>query len=318
MSIYAIGDLHLSLNREKPMDIFGGNWKNHEQKVKENWKNTVQDNDLVILPGDFSWEMHLKDMYNDFAYLNELPGKKLLLKGNHDYWWTTLAKMREFLQENNLVNEILSVNLNEGRVARRQLSSNTPVEEVRQYLANLVARKQQLTNYENQLKDRKKVIDEIIERKGLSNKKKVKPKKKVDKNTKVASSTAKDIKEIETVGSTNAKEVKSKKLVTTKKTSVKTSSDKKDISVEPKKQKGKDLVVVTKTSKSSSSSKPKQKTLKVVNHKMTANLEKLGKVNKAKKPSAIITKKKTETKASSNTKKKTTKTTNSKTKSKNK
>ena len=104
MSIYAIGDLHLSLNREKPMDIFGGNWKNHEQKIKENWKNTVQDNDLVILPGDFSWEMHLKDMYNDFAYLNQLPGKKLLLKGNHDYWWTTLAKMREFLQENKFEN----------------------------------------------------------------------------------------------------------------------------------------------------------------------------------------------------------------------
>ena len=104
MSIYAIGDLHLSLNREKPMDIFGGNWKNHEQKIKENWKNTVQDTDLVILPGDFSWEMHLKDMYNDFAYLNELPGKKLLLKGNHDYWWTTLAKMREFLQENKFEN----------------------------------------------------------------------------------------------------------------------------------------------------------------------------------------------------------------------
>ena len=104
MSIYAIGDLHLSLNKEKPMDIFGGNWKNHEQKIKENWKNTVQDNDLVILPGDFSWEMHLKDMYNDFAYLNDLPGKKLLLKGNHDYWWTTLAKMREFLQENKFEN----------------------------------------------------------------------------------------------------------------------------------------------------------------------------------------------------------------------
>ena len=104
MSIYAIGDLHLSLNKEKPMDIFGGNWKNHEQKIKENWKNTVQDTDLVILPGDFSWEMHLKDMYNDFAYLNQLPGKKLLLKGNHDYWWTTLVKMREFLQENKFEN----------------------------------------------------------------------------------------------------------------------------------------------------------------------------------------------------------------------
>ena len=104
MSIYAIGDLHLSLNNEKPMDIFGGNWKNHEQRIKEDWKNTVQEDDLVILPGDFSWKMHLKDMYNDFAYLNDLPGKKILLKGNHDYWWTTLAKMREFLQANKFEN----------------------------------------------------------------------------------------------------------------------------------------------------------------------------------------------------------------------
>lgn len=104
MSIYAIGDLHLSLNKEKPMDIFGLNWKNHEQKIKENWEKTVSKDDLVLLPGDFSWEMHLKDMYEDFKFLNDLPGKKLLIKGNHDYWWTTLAKMREFVEENKFDN----------------------------------------------------------------------------------------------------------------------------------------------------------------------------------------------------------------------
>ena len=104
MSIYAIGDLHLSLNKEKPMDIFGLNWKNHEQKIKENWEKTVSKDDLVLLPGDFSWEMHLKDMYEDFKFLNDLPGRKLLLKGNHDYWWTTLAKMREFVEENKFDN----------------------------------------------------------------------------------------------------------------------------------------------------------------------------------------------------------------------
>ena len=104
MSIYAIGDLHLSLNKEKPMDIFGLKWKNHEQKIKENWEKAVSNDDLVLLPGDFSWEMHLKDMYEDFKFLNDLPGKKLLLKGNHDYWWTTLAKMREFIKENDLKN----------------------------------------------------------------------------------------------------------------------------------------------------------------------------------------------------------------------
>ena len=104
MAIYAIGDLHLSLNEEKPMDIFGDNWKNHEEKIKQNWIETVTENDLVLLPGDFSWKMHLKDMYEDFKYLNDLPGKKILLKGNHDYWWGTLNKMREYIQTNKFNN----------------------------------------------------------------------------------------------------------------------------------------------------------------------------------------------------------------------
>lgn len=104
MAIYAIGDLHLSLNEEKPMDIFGENWKQHEEKIKQNWLETVKENDLVLLSGDFSWKMHLRDMYEDFKYLNDLPGKKILLKGNHDYWWTTLNKMREFIQNNQFTN----------------------------------------------------------------------------------------------------------------------------------------------------------------------------------------------------------------------
>ena len=101
MAIYAIGDLHLSFQENKPMSIFGDNWENHEEKIKKDWIEKVTDNDLVVLPGDFSWAMNLEDAYLDFKYLNELPGKKLLLKGNHDYWWTTLKKMREYLEENN-------------------------------------------------------------------------------------------------------------------------------------------------------------------------------------------------------------------------
>lgn len=101
MSIYVIADLHLSFKNPKPMNIFGDNWENHEQKIKEDWQKKVTDEDLVILPGDFSWAMNLEDTYLDFKYLNELPGKKILLKGNHDYWWTTMNKMREFLKENN-------------------------------------------------------------------------------------------------------------------------------------------------------------------------------------------------------------------------
>ena len=100
MAIYAIADLHLSFSEDKPMDIFGDNWENHEQKIKEDWTKKVTDKDLVVLPGDFSWAMNIEDTYLDFKYLNELPGKKLLLKGNHDYWWTTLKKMRAYLEEN--------------------------------------------------------------------------------------------------------------------------------------------------------------------------------------------------------------------------
>ena len=104
MSIYAISDLHLSFEDNKPMDIFGVNWENHTEKIKENWIKKVKEDDLVLLPGDFSWAMYLKDTYKDFEYLNSLPGKKLLLKGNHDFWWTTLKKMREYLEENKFYN----------------------------------------------------------------------------------------------------------------------------------------------------------------------------------------------------------------------
>ena len=104
MSIYTIGDLHLSFHENKPMDIFGENWKGHEEKIKQDWINKVKEKDLVILPGDFSWSTYLKDTYDDFKYLNSLPGKKLLLKGNHDYWWTTLKSMRKFLKENDFQN----------------------------------------------------------------------------------------------------------------------------------------------------------------------------------------------------------------------
>ena len=104
MSIYAISDLHLSFNNNKPMNIFGEIWENYEEIIKKNWILTVKENDIVILPGDFSWETYLENTVLDFKYINNLPGKKLLLKGNHDYWWTTLSKMRNFLRVNNFEN----------------------------------------------------------------------------------------------------------------------------------------------------------------------------------------------------------------------
>lgn len=104
MSIYAIGDLHLSFNTDKPMNIFGEKWNNYEEKVKVDWLKKVKENDLVLIPGDFSWSMKLEDTYKDFEYLNNLPGNKILLKGNHDYWWNTVKKMNEFIKNNKFNN----------------------------------------------------------------------------------------------------------------------------------------------------------------------------------------------------------------------
>lgn len=101
MAIYIIGDLHLSFGSNKPMDIFGQNWVKHDEKIKENWIKNIKETDTVIINGDFSWAMNIKDMELDFKYLETLPGKKILSKGNHDYWWTSLTSMRKYLKENN-------------------------------------------------------------------------------------------------------------------------------------------------------------------------------------------------------------------------
>ncbi len=100
MAIYALADLHLSFGTDKPMDVFGDAWDNYTEKIKKNWNATVSQNDMVIIPGDVSWATYIEDAYEDFKFINELPGKKVILKGNHDYWWTTLSKMEGFLKEN--------------------------------------------------------------------------------------------------------------------------------------------------------------------------------------------------------------------------
>lgn len=104
MAIYAIGDLHLSFNADKPMNVFGEKWQNYENKIKKDWMEKVKENDLVILLGDFSWATYLKQSYEDFLYLDQLPGKKIMLKGNHDYWWTTITNMKNFLKEKEISN----------------------------------------------------------------------------------------------------------------------------------------------------------------------------------------------------------------------
>ena len=104
MAIYVIGDLHLSFSTNKPMDIFGRNWQNYEEKIKKDWLLKVKSEDTVILPGDFSWAMYLEETEKDFEFINNLPGEKILLKGNHDYWWTTVTSMRKYIKEENFEN----------------------------------------------------------------------------------------------------------------------------------------------------------------------------------------------------------------------
>lgn len=93
MKIFAIGDLHLDSKNEKPMNIFGDNWLNHEQKIFENWKNTVCQHDIVLIPGDTSWAIKLDEAKTDLLKIDDLPGTKIICKGNHDYWWATNSKL---------------------------------------------------------------------------------------------------------------------------------------------------------------------------------------------------------------------------------
>lgn len=109
MSLFVIGDLHLSLAADKPMDVFGGAWVGYVDKLREGFAAVGAD-DTVVLPGDLSWAMSLESTKADFDFIDELPGRKILLKGNHDYWWTTAAKMRRFFDENGWNFELLHNN----------------------------------------------------------------------------------------------------------------------------------------------------------------------------------------------------------------
>ncbi len=106
MSLYAIGDLHFSTAVNKPMNIFGDNWDNHEEKITNSWKSKVNEEDTVLIVGDTSWAINMNEAEEDLNIIHNLPGKKIYVKGNHDYWWTTVAKLNKlyddmsFLQNN--------------------------------------------------------------------------------------------------------------------------------------------------------------------------------------------------------------------------
>lgn len=100
MKIYSISDLHLSINSPKPMDIFGDKWENYWEKIKEDWQNKVTDNDLVLIAGDISWALKLNDAILDLEEIAKLNGKKIIIRGNHDYWWNSYTKVKNALPNN--------------------------------------------------------------------------------------------------------------------------------------------------------------------------------------------------------------------------
>ena len=100
MALYTLADLPLAADVAKPMDIFGGRWQGHTEKIIKNWRALVAPEDTIVLGGDISWGINLAEAKGDFALIDSLPGKKIILKGNHDLWWETASKMHRFLDEN--------------------------------------------------------------------------------------------------------------------------------------------------------------------------------------------------------------------------
>ena len=114
--IFAIGDLHFDSSGEKPMDVFGDIWLNHEEKVIENWFSLIGEDDLVLLVGDISWALRLEEAYEDLLKIDDLPGRKIIIKGNHDYWWNSLTKSNnlglktiDFMQNNSFVYQNIGI-----------------------------------------------------------------------------------------------------------------------------------------------------------------------------------------------------------------
>ena len=102
MSLFSIADLHLSLTTDKPMDKFGSRWQGYQDKLEKRWRAVVSDTDTVIVPGDISWGIDLEEALADLKFIDSLPGKKIIGKGNHDYWWSTVTKMKAFFEQNGI------------------------------------------------------------------------------------------------------------------------------------------------------------------------------------------------------------------------
>lgn len=103
MGLYAISDLHLGFNLDKPMDIFGDNWKNHEEKIRNNWLSKITEKDTILIAGDISWGINQKESLEDLNWIEDLPGKKIISKGNHDYWWNSISKLNKMFNNTKFI-----------------------------------------------------------------------------------------------------------------------------------------------------------------------------------------------------------------------
>ena len=135
--IYAIADLHLDYTEEKSMEVFGEGWANYQERIFENWENKITDEDTVLIPGDISWAMDIKNAKVDLSRINDLKGKKILMKGNHDYWWSSLKKLDElnleslyFLQNNHFEVEDYDICGTRGWISRDNKDFNDHDEKI--------------------------------------------------------------------------------------------------------------------------------------------------------------------------------------------
>lgn len=103
MALYAISDLHLALSGDKPMDVFGERWYKHDEKIKENWIKNVLADDTVLIAGDISWAMKMGESSAELEWIHNLPGKKILIRGNHDYWWQSITKLNSLYEDMNFI-----------------------------------------------------------------------------------------------------------------------------------------------------------------------------------------------------------------------
>ena len=135
--IYSISDLHLDYTKEKSMELFGGNWDNYEERIFENWKKIIGEDDCVLIPGDISWAMTIDESFKDLKRIDEMPGIKIMLKGNHDYWWSSLKKVNDmgfktikYLQNNSFVFNDINIIGTRGWASKDSIEFNENDEKV--------------------------------------------------------------------------------------------------------------------------------------------------------------------------------------------